>query len=82
MEHLAQAIEQETRKRLYERNEALMFSLRNYISFAKSDLEAKVEFDCERAIETFQQKVEEFKQLLQNTHSEVKAEMLSRKSSI
>ncbi|PWS33104.1 hypothetical protein [Pedobacter paludis] len=78
MEHIAQAIEQETRKRLYERNEALMFSLRNYIRFAKTDLNAQVEFDCETAIGTFERMVEEFKTLLQHTHDEVKAEMLNR----
>lgn len=81
MEHLAQAIEQETRKRLYERNEALMFSLRNYIRFAKTDLNAEAEFDSETAIETFERMVEEFRTLLQSTHNEVKAELLNKKSS-
>lgn len=82
MEHLAQAIEQETRKRLYEHNETLMFSLRSFIRFAKNDLKAEVEFDGKKAIETFERNIAEFKKLLQHTHDEVKAEMLKEQPSI
>ncbi|WP_443945967.1 hypothetical protein ACJVDH_02350 [Pedobacter sp. AW1-32] len=82
MEHLAQAIEQEIKRRLYEEHEGLMLALRSFVCFSAKDPSEQPKFDEKHALNIFSERIRVFSEILVRTHGEVVREMVAPQKAI
>jgi len=82
MEHLAQAIEQEIKRRLYEEHEGLMLALRSFVCFSAKDPSEQPKFNKQHAMDIFSERIKVFSEILLRTHGEVVQDMVAPQQAI